>query len=103
MKTIFASVLLFSFAALAETSVFTVSQLHCRECQELINQKVCEDITINNNFQTCVVKITDKKNKLGQVVIITKEDRKLDTDEIKNIITSAGDGATYKVKKIETK
>jgi hypothetical protein len=40
---------------------------------------------------------------LGQVVIITKEDRKLDTDEIKNIITSAGDGATYKVKKIETK
>ena len=65
-----------SFAALAEEKTCAVKGLHCPDCVADVQKKVCEA----GQYAVCDVKLTDKKQELGQIHLKTK-DAKAKIDE----------------------
>ncbi len=101
MKLIIAGLSLISIFAHAETTTVTVEGMHCSACRKMINTHVCGDAAIKNSMQSCSVKILDAEKQIGEIVMVTKGESKVDLSKVEKGIASAGDG--YKIIKKETK
>ena len=86
---------------MAETTTMTIEGMHCSGCKNMISEKVCKNEKLKADIESCEVSITNLKKQTGKVVIVTKKDKKIDTDEVKKSITAAGE--EYKVSKEESK
>lgn len=100
MKTVFLSLILISSFTFAETITLTVEGMHCSSCTKIITKNVCENEAIKKNTESCEVKLTDTKKLLGQIVIISKKDVKVDLTAVKDGIKSSGE--SYQVIKETT-
>ncbi len=85
----------------AETTTITVEGMHCRACEKIITKNVCESDKIKTTYESCSVKITDKDKQVGQVVLNSKKDIKIDIKSVKEAIQSAG--TEYKIIKEDVK
>lgn len=95
MKIIILALSLISAAALAETATLTIEGMHCGSCKAMITEKVCNEAAAKTKYESCKVELTDKKKHMGQLVIVTKKDVKVDLTAVKAGINDAG--SDYKV------
>ncbi|MBC7420559.1 MAG: hypothetical protein H7328_07510 [Bdellovibrio sp.] len=101
MKSVLIALTIFSSAAFAETTTFTVEGMHCSGCKHMISEKVCKNEKLTADIESCNVSITNMKKQTGKVVLVSKKDKKIDLAEAKKSISAAGE--EYKVTKEETK
>lgn len=85
--------------ATAETGTFTVEGMHCSGCRKTIEAKVCGDANIKATAEKCEVKLTDEKKQIGEIMIVTKAENKIDVETVKKQLTAAGDD--YKLAKVD--
>lgn len=92
MKIIIAAIVsLVCLQATAEEKTCAVKGMECTGCVDMVKDKVCTE-----NFSTCDVTVTDKKNKVGQIHIVTK-DATAKVDE--KALSTAIKDTTYTVEK----
>lgn len=101
MKTLLLVLSLTSSFAFAETATMTVEGMHCSGCKKLITKKVCENEAVAKSAETCEVKLVNEEKQIGEIVITTKKDVKLDVDNVRAQLKAAGDD--YKLAKVEIK
>ena len=101
MKNIILALTLTSTFAFAETATMTVEGMHCSGCKKLITKKVCENEAVAKSAETCEVNLVNEEKQIGEIVITTKKDAKLDVDNVKAQLKAAGDD--YKLTKVEIK
>lgn len=102
MKTILTFAILFVSAnVFANTATFTVKGMHCAACKESVEEKVCKDAKINEATEKCEVSIVDEKKEIGQVVIVSKKDKKVDVKAVEKAVKAAG--TSFKVTKKDIK
>lgn len=82
-KTLIASLLFLSQAALAETITYNVEGMHCGSCAKAIKAQVCK----MDGLESCEVT-------MGKVVISPKTGINISQDQIQAAISKAGE---YKV------
>lgn len=101
MKTLLLALTLTSTFAFAETATMTVEGMHCSGCKKIITKKVCENEAVLKSAETCEVKLVNEEKQIGEIVITTKKDMKLDVDNVRAQLKAAGDD--YKLTKVEVK
>lgn len=75
------------FSAFAEDKTCVVKGMHCEGCTEMVQGKVCEE----GKYSTCEIKITDEAKELGQIHVVTKDEKaKVDEKAIKAAVIDAG-------------
>jgi len=95
MRGFLVSLFLVGFAASAEEKICSVTGMHCTGCTEMVEGKVCDEA----KYSTCEVKVLDKKKKLGEVRLITKDtEAKVDEKALGAMIEDSG----YKMTKCKT-
>lgn len=78
--------LVISHSARAESKTFKVGKVHCADCVAEVKEKVCA----LGNFAKCEVKITNEKKQLGQVMLTTNGEEKIDVAKLEKTIVDAG-------------
>lgn len=91
MRLVILCLIFAGFSAWAEDKTCTVSGMHCKGCQEMVEGKVCDE----TKYSTCEVKIVDEKKKIGEIRLVTKEaTAKVDEKALNAAIVDSG----YKMK-----
>lgn len=73
--------------AYAEEKTCAVKGMHCEACTEMVTGKVCGE----GQYSQCEVKILDAKKELGQVHLITKDEKsKVDEAKVSAAVKDAG-------------
>ena len=98
MKQVILALSLISSFALAETATITVDGMHCSSCKKMMTKSVCESEAVKKSSESCEVKLVDEDKQIGEVVIVSKKDMKVDVEAVKAGIKNAGDD--YKLGKI---
>ena len=98
MKSIIIALSLTSTFAMAETGTFTVKGMHCMDCRDEIEAKVCKGEAAKN-AESCKVTLTDEKNRTGEVVLVTKPGTKIDEKAVEAGLKAAG--TSYKITKVD--
>ena len=101
MKSLLIALSLFSTFAFAETTTVTVEGMHCSACKKEVADAVCKNEKLKADIKSCEVSFVSKKDKIGQVVITSKQDKHVDVSEVKKLILAAD--KDFKVSKDETK
>lgn len=80
------------FMAHADEKTCTVKGMHCQGCTESVHGKLCDEA----KYSKCEVNILDEKKEIGQVHMVTKDEKALvDEKAVGAILTDAG----YKMEK----
>lgn len=105
MKILVVLISLISTAAFAETGTFTVDGMGCAGCKKAVSEKVCDDPSMKEKFESCQVSIISKEKHTGQIVVVAKKDQKVDVNAIKAGVKAASvaTGDAYTVSKEEVK
>lgn len=83
--------LLFAGSVHAETKVMKLGKVHCQDCVATLKEKICT----GSDYQTCEVKLINKKKELGELKLVTKGDAKIDMAKVTKIVEDEG----YTIKK----
>lgn len=87
LKIILGSLCLVGSLALAEEKTCVVSGVHCQDCVDTVKAKVCDPA----KYSSCDVKLTDKKQQLGKVHLVTKDSKdKVDEKAVGELVKDAG-------------
>ena len=71
----------------AEDKTCAVKGMHCDACVEMVQGKVCDQ----NKYSTCDVKVLSEKKNMGQIHLITKDEKaKIDETAVGTAIKDAG-------------
>ncbi len=73
-----------AFAEKEQMVTLHVKGMHCSSCVKTLTKKVCKDFSLNS----CEVKLTNKKNELGEINFVNASGASL--DEIRAAISKAG-------------
>jgi hypothetical protein len=98
MKTMLLSLIILPLTAFGAGALFTISGMHCGGCKKIVSKKVCDDVILSKQFQTCDIEVNTKKQ-IGTLKIEFKKESNADTKAIETAILAAGD--EYKVTKTE--
>jgi|GEM_PF-5233109 len=82
---------LFVSSVHAETKVVKLGKVHCQDCVATLKEKVCT----GTDYQTCEVKLINKKKEIGELKLVTKGDAKIDMTKVSKIVEDEG----YTIKK----
>ena len=100
MKSLMIAITLASAVAVAETGTFSVKGMHCGSCKAIITEKVCKG-EAGKDVESCTVNLTNAKNEMGEVVIVTKPGVKINADAVTAGVAASGDN--YKVTEVKIK
>lgn len=70
----------------AETKVLKLGKVHCQDCVSTLKEKICT----GSDYETCDVKLINKKKEIGQLKLVTKGDAKVDMTKIQKIVEDEG-------------
>ena len=85
-----------STSAFASETTCIVKGMHCTACKEMVEGKLCDEA----KFSTCDVKITDAKQELATIHLVTKDAAaKIDEKMVGAVIEDSG----YKLEKCTAK
>ena len=91
MKTIILSLTILASFAQAETTTYTIKGMHCSGCKEMITLNVCENKEIQASTESCTVKVVDEDKEIGQIRMVTKKGKKIDSTLVETGVKAAGE------------
>lgn len=87
MKYVWILLLMSGAIGHADEKTCKVKGMHCSGCVEMVEGKVCDEA----KYSTCTVKITDEKNEIGEIHLITKDQKaQVDEKSLEAIIKDSG-------------